>query len=76
MSIQTETDAKILEPYESATVADLERGIANAERMEAALGQVYRPTYQQRSQRSALRKHADLLRQELKARQDMEAVVA
>ena len=73
MSIESEADVMILEIYATATAADLARGIANAERMEAALGQVYRPTYQQRSQRSALRKHADLLRQELKARQDMKA---
>ena len=70
MTISQEADAQVLSLYATATVADLERGIANAERMEAALGQVYRPTYQQRSQRSALRKHAALLRQELKTRQD------
>ena len=69
MSIESEADVMILKIYATATAADLARGIANAERMETVLGQVYRPTYQQRSQRQALRKHAELLRQELKARQ-------
>ena len=69
MSINTEVDAKVLDFYATASVADLQRGIANAERMAIQLGCICRPNRCQREQVISLRKHADLLRAELKRKQ-------
>ena len=69
MSLQQEADAQVLSLYATATVEDLERGIANAERMAVQLGGIYRPDRKTREQVVALRKHADLLRAELSRRQ-------
>lgn len=73
MSLQSEVDAKVMAIYNGATVADLERGIANCEKWAIELDQIYRPKYGQRMQRHALLKYADLLRAELKSRQAVKA---
>lgn len=62
MSIQSEADALFMENFKSATIADLERGIANSERW-ATECIVYLPNSAQRAQYRALRKHAEMLRQ-------------
>jgi len=68
-TLAQEVDAKFMQMYASATVADLERGIANAEKMAVRIGGIYRPNRCQREQVIALRKHAAMLQQELKRKQ-------
>ena len=69
MTLAQEVDDWLMEIYKGAAVADLERGIAYAERMAVRLGGIYRPSRPQREGVIALRKHAEMLRAELKARQ-------
>lgn len=68
-TLAQEVDARFMQLYNSATVADLERGIANAERMAVQIVGIYRPSRCQREQVVSLRKHADLLRAELQRKQ-------
>lgn len=68
-TLQQETDAKILEPYVTATVEDLQRGIDNAlKALEFGSG-IYRPNPAQKHEIDSLHKHIALLRRELARRQ-------
>lgn len=67
-TLAQEVDAKIMEVFRDSTIDDLEREIANPERMEKQLI-ISWGTHGRRAQAAALRKHADMLRQELQKRQ-------
>ena len=70
MVISSEVDSLYMRYFGESSIADLERGIKNAERWSIELDQIYRPTHEQRIQRHALLKHTELLRAELKRRQE------
>lgn len=72
-ALAQEVDARFMDIYKCATAADLERGIAYAERMAVKIGGLYRPSRSKREQAIELRKHAEMLRQELAKRQAVAA---